>query len=517
MTVTRAGAAAPAGTVTTAVTAVTGTVVATATVAATPIVVAIRSGAATRHDAANAARPASNAVRPRRDGEATEDRRRQRPHFTPPPEVPQRPKPKRLRPGKQHLEEVLAALPEEQRPVAELALQGLPAVRQRIREDNARLAAEDRPTMPEATVLKMAEELIPRLRVAEWLDRAEAAKRQLAHLDLRDLRSVVVASDDPVVVRDEATRELAAELKAALVTKQEEELQLWLADVESAAEVGRVVRALKLSALPPKAGVPFPAALGTKLGELTNAALTPDDPADRWIAVLEAAAFSPVRTHVQPSGVPAVVSDDLRATVVRLAPLLPQVAALFGVEVPAKASMPKPFRVQPRKKEAARPRQNVASHPGPARRADRPKPPRRARRTAAVEPETSAAEPETSAVGDRDGGRARPRRRPWSPRRRREPWSPRRRPWSPRRRPWSPRRRPRRSTRMRSWHRPMRPPRRRPRPSRSPPRRTPTRRLDDEVEPVAAADTVTPAAAGSEADATAGLAADDAELPTFAE
>ena len=36
-------------------------------------------------------------------------------------------------------------------------------------------------------------------------------------------------------------------------------------------------------------------------------------------------------------------------------------------------------------------------------------------------------------------------------------------------------------------------------------------------EPVAVADTVTPAAAGSEADATAGLAADDAELPTFAE
>ena len=163
--------------------------------------------------------------------------------------------------------------------MAELALQGLPAVRQRIREDNARLVGEDQPTMPEATVLKMAEDLMPRLRVADWLDRAEAAQRQLDHLDLRDLRSVVVASDDPVVVRDEATRELTTELKAALVTKQDEELKLWLTDVESAAEVGRVVRALKLSALPPKAGVPFPTALGTKLGELTNAALTPDDPA----------------------------------------------------------------------------------------------------------------------------------------------------------------------------------------------------------------------------------------------
>ena len=356
--------------------------------------------------------------------------------------------------------------------MAELALQGLPAVRQRIREDNARLAAEDRPTMPEATVLKMAEDLIPRLRVAEWLDRAEAAKRQLAHLDLRDLRSVVVASDDPVVARDEATRELAAELKAALVTKQEEELQLWLTDVESAAEVGRVVRALKLSALPPKAGVPFPPALGTKLGELTNAALTPDDPADRWIAVLEAAAFSPIRTHVQPSGVPAVVSDDLRATVVRLAPLLPQVAALFGVEAPAKAAMPKPLRVQPRKKEAASPRQNVASHPGPACRADRPKPAKTG--DAAPAAATPAVEAETPRSRRR---RRRSRRR----RRRSRPETPAveaETPASRRRRPAVEAETPRRRT---GFRRAGRPPAEAPR----------------HEEPAAAADTATAAAAGA--------------------
>ncbi len=324
-----------------------------------------------RDSAGRSERPAPTERRggPRREAEPGDDRRRQRPHFTPPPEIPQRPKPKRLRPGKQHLAEVLAALPEEQRPVAELALQGLAAVRQRIREDNARLKAEDKPPMPEATVLKMAEDLLPRLRVAEWLDRADAAKRQLAHLDLRDLRSVVAASDDPVVVRDEATRELAAELKVALATKQDEELNLWRSDVETATEVGRVVRALKLSAVPPKAGVPFPHALGTKLAELTNASLTPDDPPDRWIAVLEAAAFSPVRALVAPAQVPAQVSDDLRATVTRLGPLLPQVAALFGIEVSAKAPMPKPLRLPPRKKEAARPAPsgNVATHPGPKR------------------------------------------------------------------------------------------------------------------------------------------------------
>ncbi len=298
---------------------------------------------------------------PRRDDEPSggDDRRQgrqrpHRPHFTPPPELPQRPKPKRLRPGKQHLSEVLASLPEEQRAVAELALQGMAAVRQRIREDNARSKAAGKPEMPEATVLKMAEDLLPQLRVADWLDRAEAARRQLAHLDLRDLRSVVAASEDPLVVRDESTRALAAELKAALAVKQDEELNLWLGDVEAAVDVGRVVRALRLSAMPPKAGVPFPAALGGKLGSATVAALTPDDPPDRWIAVLEAAAFSPIRTMVTPNAAPAQQSPELVATVTRLGPLLPQVAALFAIDVPDKAPAPKPLRPTPRKKEPAR-------------------------------------------------------------------------------------------------------------------------------------------------------------------
>ena len=297
---------------------------------------------------------------PRRDTEAAGSeqgpgrQRQHRPHFTPPPELPQRPKPKRLRPGKQHLTDVLGSLPEEQRPVAELALQGMAAVRQRLREDNARYKQDGKPEMPEATVLRMAEDLLPQLRVADWRDRAEAAQRQLAHLDLRDLRSVVAASDDPLVVRDESTRVLAADLKVALATKQEEELNLWLGDVEAAVDVGRVVRALRLSAMPPKAGVPFPGALGAKLGQATIAALTTDDPPDRWIAVLEAAAFSPIRAHVTPAAAPANPTPELVATVTRLGPLLPQIAALFAVEVPEKAPAPKPLRPTPRKKEPPR-------------------------------------------------------------------------------------------------------------------------------------------------------------------
>ena len=294
--------------------------------------------------------------RPRREGG---DRPRRGPSFTPPPEVPQRPKPQRLKPGKAHRSAVLADLPEEQRPIAELALQGLAAVRQKVRDENQKAVAEGRAAMPEATVMKMAEELLPKLRVAEWRDRAEAAQAQLAQLDLRDLRSVVAAANDPIVARDESTRVLAAELTDALATKQEQELLLWFGDVDAALAVGRVVRALRLSSQPPKAGVPFPVDIAQRLVDSANASLAPMDPPERWIAMLEAAAFSPVRAQIKPVRKPDNVTDELLATVKRLAPALAQVAELFGVEVDPKAAMLKPLRPGPRpgdKKDARGPK-----------------------------------------------------------------------------------------------------------------------------------------------------------------
>jgi len=158
---------------------------------------------------------------PRREGEQRPPRSSEprKPRFQAPPELPQRPKPKRLKPGRAHRNAVLADLPEAQRPVAERALQGgLPAVRQAVNEQNQQLRAEGKEEIPAAGLLSMAEQLLPQLRVAEWLDRADAALGDVEELDLRDLRSVVAASDDPMVARDESTRELAVRLKEALVT-----------------------------------------------------------------------------------------------------------------------------------------------------------------------------------------------------------------------------------------------------------------------------------------------------------
>jgi hypothetical protein len=269
--------------------------------------------------------------------------------------LPQRPKAKRLRANNTHRKAVLSEIPENQRPIAELALQGMQTVRQRLKEANAALAAEGKPTMPEQSVLQMAENLLPRLRVADWLDRAEAAKRDLAQLDLRDLRSIVASANDAVIERSEACRDLIAEMKAGLVTRTEEEYQNWLADIEANLGVGRIVRALKLAGQPPKAGAIFPVDLGRRLAEAATANLTADALADRWVAVLEAAAFTPIRTQVSITSKPETVPAELTKTVERLAALLPQIASAFGVEAGSNHA-PKPLRpTRPAKKLPPRP------------------------------------------------------------------------------------------------------------------------------------------------------------------
>ncbi|MGA0878663.1 MAG: hypothetical protein ACO3SP_06040 [Ilumatobacteraceae bacterium] len=283
----------------------------------------------------------------RRDGDdrpPRADRPRQRPRFEAPPELPQRPRPKRLRPGTTNRKAVLEELPVDQRPIAELALHGMQTVRQKLKEANAALSAEGKPTMPEQSVLQMAENLLPRLRVADWMDRAQAAMKDLAELDLKDLRSVVAAANDPLIERAEQCRELVAHLRTGLTARAEEEYRHWLEDIDAALGVGRIVRALKLSGQPPKAGAIFPEELKKRLSEATSASLVADALADRWIAIVEAVAFAPIRALVTITSKPEVLSPELVKTVQRVGSLVPQIAAALGVEASSSSHAPKPLR-----------------------------------------------------------------------------------------------------------------------------------------------------------------------------
>ncbi len=298
-------------------------------------------------DAAPDAAPADRPARSERPARSDRRPRGDRPARAERPPEDGRPKPKRLRPARVHRKAVLEELPPEQRPIAEhVLLGGIPAVRQAVERQNEELRTEGKPEVKAEPLVALAEQLLPKLRTAEWRDRADAALAVIEELDLRDLRSVVVAAD--AAARDDETRVLAAQLRDALARRVEAEHAAWLAELGSALDDGRVVRALRLSSRPPKAGSLLPHDLTDRLGSAAGAALTADASAERWATVLDAVAFSPVRRAVAPASVPEPPSEALLAAVRKLAARLPEIAARFGIEAEAgTARPPRPPRRPP--------------------------------------------------------------------------------------------------------------------------------------------------------------------------
>jgi hypothetical protein len=244
---------------------------------------------------------------------------------------------------------VLDELPPEHRPIAEQVLAGdIPAVRQAIDKENEARKERGEPAIDGTELLALAERLRPRLRTAEWRDRAEAALADVDEIDLRDLRSVVVAAES--AARDEDTRALAAQLRESLAHRVESEQTSWLEEITTALDSGRAVRALRLSSRPPKAGTILEPALTTRLVDAASASLTAEAPADRWGVVLEAVAYSPVRLTVAPRSRPEEPSDELLAGVRKYAGRVPLVAAAFGIEPVAVEARERPPRKRaPRK------------------------------------------------------------------------------------------------------------------------------------------------------------------------
>ena len=336
-------------------------------------------GERARTEGARPERPA------RHEGARAQGRERRPP--TPPPEPPP-PKPKRLAPANVHRTAVVESLPPEQRPVAEQVLRGgIPAVRQAIEAQNARLREEGQSEVKAGPLVALAEQLLPQLKAAEWRDRAEAAVKVVDDVSLRDLRSVVAGAD---AARDDEGRLLAGTLRQALERRVNEQRERWVTDIAGALDEGRLVRALRLSAHPPDPSTRFPAELAVRLSEAAGAAMTPEATPDRWATLLDAVSESPVRRSVKPAGLPAEPGEALLHAARQASGRVPAVAALLGITMPPPPGPPRSARPATR----GRP-------PGPAGARRRPPPPPRPPAPAGDEqtaPATSAGDATTAAV-----------------------------------------------------------------------------------------------------------------------
>ena len=227
----------------------------------------------------------------------------------------------------------LAELRPEQLPVAEQLLRGgIPAVRSAIEEQNARARAEGRAEVSPDALLAMAEELLPRMTLAGWKDRAVAARNAGKDAPLREVRSVVASAS--TVNLDDEGREMMTTLRDSLQTRVTALRDGWLARIAAALDAGRVADALRVSARPPEPAARVPADVAVRLAEAAGTAMSSEVGETEWKALLDAVVDSPVRRTVKPTGLPRDASDELRASARRAAGQVPELARLLGLPIP---------------------------------------------------------------------------------------------------------------------------------------------------------------------------------------
>ena len=295
-----------------------------------------------------------------------------------------RPRPERFIPGTRHRDEYLAGLPPEQRAVADqVAAGGMPAVRRALAAEQSAALAAGRPSVGGEAIIALAEQLLPPVRQAVWLDRAEAVAAQLETISLRELRATVLGASP----RDEHGRELLGMFREALKTRLAKLREGWEGDINRALGEGRVLHALRLSARPPDPGARIPGSLVVPLSEAAGAGLSAASSVDRWLGLLAAAAASPVRRSVKPAGLPDDPSGAVRRAAILVAGRIPALAPLLGLPMPPP---PRPVPAHPTA-QAAKPRRG---------RAPRTKSPRSAAKPAGTERVAAAEATATVAEGD---------------------------------------------------------------------------------------------------------------------
>ena len=322
-------------------------------------------------EGATAKRGKASKQRRQRDGDnraprsRSADRAKRSERSAPKPETPDRPprpKARKLRPGRKHRDALIAALPVEQQVVAEqVARGGLAAVRTEIDAQNQRAADEGNPEVPAEGLISLAESLVGPLQIAEWRDRADAAISQIEKLDLRDLRSVLVAAED--FARDAEARELADRIRDGLNDRLESSQREWHDDLRLTLTEGRVVRALRLSSRPPKAGAPLPPEIAQELTAQANAALGSGASQHRIAVVLEAVAYSPVRPYVVLPNIPDKPDAELLEIVRKVADRLPEVATALGIDPRAARRGGRPRRGSKKQAAAAQSKKADADQP----------------------------------------------------------------------------------------------------------------------------------------------------------
>jgi hypothetical protein len=151
---------------------------------------------------------------------------------------------------------------------------------------------------------------------------------------------------------------MAAELRESLNRRVERDHAQWLADLQAAVREERTIRALRLTSRPVKAGSPIPVEIAEPLAAQTAAALGAETFPDRWASVVDALAFSPIRSAVTPEHYPDNLDEHSLDVIRAVSDRVPAIAAHYGIK--------------PSEAKAAAKRVRAAQKAGPRGRSGRP-------------------------------------------------------------------------------------------------------------------------------------------------
>ena len=191
-------------------------------------------------------------------------------------------------------------------------------------------------------LLSMAEELLPKMNLAAWMDRAVTARSADRDCPLRELRAVVAASS--TVNLDDDGRELQGSLRRSLETKVTAIRESWLGRIGRALDEGRVIDALHTASRAPEPSMRLPAEHAVRLSEAAGQALSPELDEQSWLETLRAVVASPVRRTVKPAGLPKDAGEAVLAAARSAAGTVPQLARLLGLPIPPPPGPRRPAR-----------------------------------------------------------------------------------------------------------------------------------------------------------------------------
>lgn len=134
--------------------------------------------------------------------------------------------------------------------------------------------------------------------------------------------------------RDDEGRALAATFREALERRVDGLRRQWTEEIGKHLDESRVVRALRLAGRPPEPAARMDPDLTQRLSDAAGEAMGPDTPPDRWLALIDAVAASPIRRSVKPAGLPADPTPELRRAAHQQSGRIPALAAMLGIAIP---------------------------------------------------------------------------------------------------------------------------------------------------------------------------------------